>query len=115
MQLIRLQNDCQCGQLLRTLGGILSKQNKQILINQYPNETILSMVETQERRQKKLDHFFREAYSRVSDLCFKFDLFSSVINTSENESLKEYTQNWKIDLLISMRRCKYLENNDAIR
>uniref|UniRef100_A0A915BN44 NAD(P)H oxidase (H2O2-forming) n=1 Tax=Parascaris univalens TaxID=6257 RepID=A0A915BN44_PARUN len=63
--LIRVQNDFQCGQLLRTLDDILSKQNKQMLINQCPNETILSMVETQERRQKKLDHFFREAYSRA--------------------------------------------------
>ncbi|KHN77089.1 Dual oxidase 1 [Toxocara canis] len=63
--LVRVYNDCQCGQLLRTLGSALGKQDKQLHVNQCPTERILEMAETQERRQRKLDHFFREAYSKA--------------------------------------------------
>jgi hypothetical protein len=40
-------------------------ESKQVIIRYATNNTLLAMAETRERRQEKLDHFFREAYSTV--------------------------------------------------
>uniref|UniRef100_A0A0M3K700 Dual oxidase (inferred by orthology to a D. melanogaster protein) n=1 Tax=Anisakis simplex TaxID=6269 RepID=A0A0M3K700_ANISI len=62
---VRLQSDIHCKQLIRALSDQMEKSNKQLLVRQCSNQKILEMAETQERRQKKLDHFFREAYSKA--------------------------------------------------
>ncbi|CAG2069254.1 unnamed protein product [Timema podura] len=45
------------------LEAFLSSHKKHLVSVQSPRETILANAETRERRQKRLEHFFREAYA----------------------------------------------------
>ncbi|EJW72152.1 hypothetical protein WUBG_16942 [Wuchereria bancrofti] len=62
---VRLNSECQCAQFLCVLSNVLNRTSKQLVIRRCPNSYIVETAETSERRQEKLDHFFREAYARV--------------------------------------------------
>lgn len=66
--LVRLGSECLCAQFLRILSNVLNQTNKQMIIRRCPNRYIIETAETHERRQEKLDHFFREAYAKAFDL-----------------------------------------------
>ncbi|OZC08712.1 FAD-binding domain protein [Onchocerca flexuosa] len=61
---IRLNSEYQCAQFLHVLSNILNRTGKQLIIRRCPNSYIVETAETSERRQEKLDHFFREAYAK---------------------------------------------------
>ncbi|VDN04297.1 unnamed protein product, partial [Thelazia callipaeda] len=63
--LIRLGSEYQCAQVIRVLSSVLNRTNKQMIIRRCPNTFILETAETSERRQEKLDKFFREAYAKA--------------------------------------------------
>uniref|UniRef100_A0A915PEP6 NAD(P)H oxidase (H2O2-forming) n=1 Tax=Setaria digitata TaxID=48799 RepID=A0A915PEP6_9BILA len=65
---VRLHSECQCTQFLCILGNILNRKNKQLIIRRCPNRYIVETAETSERRQEKLDHFFREAYAKAFNI-----------------------------------------------
>nr|CAD7589006.1 unnamed protein product [Timema genevievae] len=50
-------------QFVSKLEAFLSSHKKHLVSVQSPRETILANAETRERRQKRLEHFFREAYA----------------------------------------------------
>lgn len=64
-QVVRLNSEYQCAQFLCVLSKVLNQTGKQLIIRRCPNSYIVEMAETSERRQEKLDHFFREAYAKV--------------------------------------------------
>lgn len=45
------------------LEGFLNSHKKRLVSVQSPREIMLTNAETRERRQKRLEHFFREAYA----------------------------------------------------
>jgi len=47
------------------LGNCLLKHGKLLKEVEAENDVLLEAAETKDKRQSKLDHFFREAYSRV--------------------------------------------------
>lgn len=65
------------------LGSCLIKHNKLLKEVEAENDVLLEAAETKDKRQQKLDHFFREAYSRafnvpkLSDGCSEFNSFTS--------------------------------------
>ncbi|KAL1463002.1 hypothetical protein WDU94_014795 [Cyamophila willieti] len=48
---------------LNKMEGFLNGMKKHLIIVQAPRDLMLAKAETRERRQKKLEHFFREAYA----------------------------------------------------
>lgn len=48
---------------LTKLEAFLAGHKKRLVTSQAPRETILANAETRERRQRRLEHFFREAYA----------------------------------------------------
>uniref|UniRef100_A0A0N5APC8 NAD(P)H oxidase (H2O2-forming) n=1 Tax=Syphacia muris TaxID=451379 RepID=A0A0N5APC8_9BILA len=62
---IRVQSEHQCSQMVRILHEIMDNRDKQFYLQRRTNSEILEMAETMERRQAKLDRFFREAYAKL--------------------------------------------------
>nr|XP_018912484.1 PREDICTED: dual oxidase isoform X2 [Bemisia tabaci] len=48
---------------LSKMEGFLNSHKKHLIVVQAPRELMLAKAETRERRQKRLEHFFREAYA----------------------------------------------------
>lgn len=67
-QVVRLNSECECAQFLCVLSSVLNRANKHLIIRRCPISYITEIAETSERRQEKLDHFFREAYAKVITL-----------------------------------------------
>uniref|UniRef100_A0A0K0DSC4 NAD(P)H oxidase (H2O2-forming) n=1 Tax=Strongyloides stercoralis TaxID=6248 RepID=A0A0K0DSC4_STRER len=61
---IRLHNDTHCAQFMKVAGDCLKKLNIPLTVKHLDNDVLLQTAETKEKRQKKLDLFFREAYAK---------------------------------------------------
>ncbi|KAI1729776.1 heme peroxidase domain-containing protein [Ditylenchus destructor] len=80
---LRLQNEAHWLQFRNALGNCLAKHGKYIKEIEAENDVLLEAAETKDKRQEKLDHFFREAYSRafnqpkLSDSTSEFNSYTS--------------------------------------
>ncbi|VDM79931.1 unnamed protein product [Strongylus vulgaris] len=64
---LRLPSDKHLPEFLAALTLCLKKFDGRVTSIATPNEVLLEKAETKERRQQRLDHFFREAYARAFD------------------------------------------------
>ena len=62
---LRLQNETHWTQLKTAIISCLKKHNKTLCEIEAENDVLLEEAETKDKRQEKLDHFFREAYSKA--------------------------------------------------
>ncbi|KAE9420028.1 hypothetical protein Angca_005703, partial [Angiostrongylus cantonensis] len=62
---LRLPSDKHLPEFLAALTLSLKKLDGQLTCLLIPNKALLEKAETEERRQQRLDHFFREAYARA--------------------------------------------------
>uniref|UniRef100_A0A0K0D0U5 NAD(P)H oxidase (H(2)O(2)-forming) n=1 Tax=Angiostrongylus cantonensis TaxID=6313 RepID=A0A0K0D0U5_ANGCA len=64
-EVLRLPSDKHLPEFLAALTLSLKKLDGQLTCLLIPNKALLEKAETEERRQQRLDHFFREAYARA--------------------------------------------------
>ncbi|VDM57623.1 unnamed protein product [Angiostrongylus costaricensis] len=64
-KVLRLPSDKHLPEFLAALTLSLKKLDGQLICFLIPNKALLEKAETEERRQQRLDHFFREAYARA--------------------------------------------------
>uniref|UniRef100_A0A915MH54 NAD(P)H oxidase (H2O2-forming) n=1 Tax=Meloidogyne javanica TaxID=6303 RepID=A0A915MH54_MELJA len=62
---LRLRSKHQWSKFRSSLGNCLLKHGKLLKEVEAENDVLLEAAETKDKRQSKLDHFFREAYSRA--------------------------------------------------
>ncbi|CAG9535166.1 unnamed protein product [Cercopithifilaria johnstoni] len=84
---VRLNSECQCSQFLCVLSNVLNQTNKQLIIRRCPISHIIEIAETSERRQEKLNHFFREAYAKLFNIPQLSGDISPVIYGSVSEEV----------------------------
>ncbi|VIO91716.1 Uncharacterized protein BM_BM4466 [Brugia malayi] len=84
---VRLNSECQCAQFLCVLSNVLNRTSKQLVIRRCPNSYIIETAETSERRQEKLDHFFREAYARSFNISQLSEDISAVLHESVSQEV----------------------------
>lgn len=86
MQVLQFEHEAARKKFLNKLEAFLSGRKKTLETIQTYREAMLANAETKEKRQKRLEHFFREAYALVSNLfsSYEFDFFCSkkCINTA---------------------------------
>ncbi|GMS90381.1 hypothetical protein PENTCL1PPCAC_12556, partial [Pristionchus entomophagus] len=62
---VRLHSDKAAQRLLSSLGTALREINSRVTARHARNDALLEGAQTRDRRQKKLNHFFREAYAEA--------------------------------------------------
>ncbi|GMT20614.1 hypothetical protein PFISCL1PPCAC_11911, partial [Pristionchus fissidentatus] len=62
---VRLHSDKAAQRLISELGTSLREIDSRVTARHAPNEALLEGAQTKDRRQRKLNHFFREAYARA--------------------------------------------------
>uniref|UniRef100_A0AC35U9C9 NAD(P)H oxidase (H2O2-forming) n=1 Tax=Rhabditophanes sp. KR3021 TaxID=114890 RepID=A0AC35U9C9_9BILA len=88
---IRLHDDKDCRKFMKSIHDCLTKLDIPLTVRYAENDIILETAETKEKRQRKLDQFFREAYSRTFQ-----DVKLSDKNVDYDESLSHSTLGIKI-------------------
>jgi len=64
-KVLHFDNDGQSHKFLSHLEQMMNLYNKNVRISHTGTDALLRAAETRETRQKKLEHFFREAYAQV--------------------------------------------------
>uniref|UniRef100_A0AC35U9J2 NAD(P)H oxidase (H2O2-forming) n=1 Tax=Rhabditophanes sp. KR3021 TaxID=114890 RepID=A0AC35U9J2_9BILA len=88
---IRLHDDKDCRKFMKCIEDCLKKFDTPLIVQFRQNDALLESAETKEKRQRKLDKFFREAYSRSFE-----DPKLSDKNVDYDESLSHSTLGIKI-------------------
>ncbi|KAJ1347776.1 BLI-3 blue-light-inducible Bli-3 protein [Parelaphostrongylus tenuis] len=85
---LRLPSDKHLPDFLAALTLSLKKLNGQLTCISIPNKVLLEKAETEECRQRRLDHFFREAYARAFN---QPKLSDSNTHESDTDSILDQT------------------------
>lgn len=90
LQVLRLSSDHHWAKFRCALGNCLLRHGKLLKEVEAENDVLLEAAETKDKRQAKLDHFFREAYSRAFNVPQLSD-HSSQYNTLASEQIMNMT------------------------
>ena len=85
---LRLQSETNWQQLRTALSNCLQKHGILLKENEAENDILLEAAETKDKRQRKLDHFFREAYSKAFNAPHMSDSTPQFEDTPSDEVLQ---------------------------
>uniref|UniRef100_A0A0N4WSV0 NAD(P)H oxidase (H2O2-forming) n=1 Tax=Haemonchus placei TaxID=6290 RepID=A0A0N4WSV0_HAEPC len=85
---LRFQSDKYLAKFLASFTNMVEKLDGHVSLISMQNEELLARAETKDRRQERLDHFFREAYARAFD---QQNLRDSEVETDDVDDILNQT------------------------